>query len=96
MSLEFEWDDDKAAANLEKHNLSFDEASSVFVDPLAKIFADDAHSAEESREIIIGHSVANRLILVSFVETNRDRVRIISARKATKRERKAYEERKDF
>jgi uncharacterized protein len=92
MSVRFEWDDGKAKANVKKHKLSFDEASTVFADPLAKIFDDDEHSAEELREIVVGHSAADRLLLVSFTERGRDVVRIISARIATRNERKAYEE----
>ena len=96
MSVRFEWDDDKAKANVKKHKVSFDEASSVFADPLAKIFDDDEHSTEEIREIIVGHSITERLLLVSFTERGRDVVRIISARVATRNERKAYEESEDL
>jgi hypothetical protein len=92
MSVEFEWDPDKAASNLKKHGIGFDEASTVFGDPLALIFDDERHSVEESREIIIGHSMLQRLLLVSFTERAEDLIRIISARIATKRERKDYEE----
>jgi len=92
MSVRFEWDKDKAGANFEKHGVSFDEASTVFNDPLACIFDDEAHSASEKREIIIGHSIANRLLLVCFTERVQDTIRIFSARTATKRERKDYEE----
>ena len=95
MSVRFEWDDGKAKANVKKHKVTFDEASTVFADPLAKIFDDSEHSAEELREIIIGHSAENRLLLVSFTERGRDLVRIISARVATRNERKAYEENED-
>lgn len=91
MSLAFEWDKDKAAANVQKHGVTFEEASSVFADPLAAIFDDKAHSYEESREIIVGHSEEGRLLPVSFTERG-EAVRVISARKATKRERKDYEE----
>ena len=91
MSLRFEWDLNKAEANLAKHDVSFEEALTVFADPLARIFPDDEHSVEEFREIIIGHSAGMHLILVSFVEIE-ERVRIISARKATRRERQDYEE----
>jgi uncharacterized DUF497 family protein len=91
MRLEFEWDEDKAASNEKKHGVSFDEAASVFYDPLAAIFDDETHSQDEQREIIIGHSARNRLLLVSFVE-RAGVIRIISARTATKRERKDYEE----
>jgi uncharacterized DUF497 family protein len=92
MSLVFEWDARKARANLRKHDVSFAEAALVFHDPLARIFGDEEHSADEPREIIIGHSPARRLLLVSFTETMRDRVRIINARPVTKKERQDYEE----
>ena len=92
MSLQFEWDPDKATSNLKKHKVSFDEASTVFDDPLARIFDDEDHSEDEHREIIIGHSILRRLLLVFFVERAQDLIRIFSARLATKRERKDYEE----
>jgi uncharacterized DUF497 family protein len=92
MSVRFEWDKDKAEANLKKHGVSFDEASTVFNDPLAFIFDDEAHSASEKREIIIGHSITNRLLLICFTERVQDTIRVFSARAATKRERKDYEE----
>jgi hypothetical protein len=95
MSVRFEWDGDKAAGNLKKHKVGFDEASTVFGDHLAKIFSDDEHSAEEIREIIVGHSILNRLLLVSFTERGSDVIRIISARVATRKERKSHEENKD-
>lgn len=90
MSLQFEWESKKAEANKVKHGVSFEEAITVFADPLARIFEDPEHSETERREIIIGHSNKQNLILVSFVEN--DRVRLISARKATRMERKDYEE----
>ena len=92
MSVRFEWDWSKAAANIRKHNVSFDEASTVFDDPLACIFDDEDHSVEEAREIIIGHSVRGRLLVVSFTERTKDIIRIISARRASPREREDYEE----
>jgi uncharacterized DUF497 family protein len=92
MGVRFEWDAAKAAANVKKHAVSFDEASTVFDDLLAAIIDDEDHSDDELREIIIGHSVLNRLLLVSFTERSKDTIRIISARKANKRERKEYEE----
>jgi len=92
MSVRFEWDDVKAKANLRKHKVGFDEASTVFRDSFAKIFHDEEHSAEETREIIVGQSILSRLVVVSFTERGRNRIRIISARVATKNERKAYEE----
>ena len=90
MSPHFEWDSKKAEANKVKHGVSFEEAIAVFADPLARIFEDPEHSEIERREIIIGHSAKQNLVLVSFVEG--DRVRLISARKATRTERKEYEE----
>jgi uncharacterized DUF497 family protein len=94
MALKFEWDQAKAAVNLSKHGVGFDEASTVFADPLAKLFDDSNHSAEELREIIIGRSLLGRLLLVSFTERGRDRIWIISARAATRKERRDYEENK--
>ncbi len=91
MGLRFDWDDHKARLNLRNHGIGFDEAATVFVDPLARIFDDEAHSVEESREIIIGHSSEDRLLLVCFTE-RADVIRIISARKATRKERSDYEE----
>ena len=72
--------------------MTFIEAVSVFEDPLARIFDDPAHSAEEAREIIIGHSMAGRLLLVCFTEPLEDEVRIIGARRVTKAEKNDYEE----
>ena len=92
MALKFEWDQAKAASNLTKHKVGFDEASTVFADPLAKVFYDQDHSTEETREIIVGHSILDRLLLVSFTERGPDLVRIISARAATRKERKNHEE----
>lgn len=92
MGVQFEWDRRKAASNLRKHGVSFDEGSAVFRDELAWIFDDEAHSAQEQREIIIGHSTRHRLLLVCFTEKAENVVRIISARLATKREREDYEE----
>lgn len=91
MSVDFEWDPDKAASNFRKHGVSFDEAATVFADPLAAIFDDEVHSDEEQREIIIGHSAMGRVVIVCFTERP-PAIRIISARRATKRERKDYEE----
>jgi uncharacterized DUF497 family protein len=88
--MKFEWDNDKAAANLRKHDVSFTEAESVFADPLARIFDDDGHSLEEKRNAIFGHSKSNRLLIVSYTEREDDKIRIISARLATPRESKRY------
>ena len=90
--MEFEWDKAKAAANYKKHKVSFDEASTVFSDPLARIFVDSEHSVGERREIIAGHSILNRLLLVYFTERETNVIRIFSARQATKRECQDYEE----
>lgn len=92
MELVFEWDPRKDLANLEKHGITFTEATSVFGDSLARIFADEDHSTEEQREIIIGHSRTRRLLLVCFTEREGGQVRIISARRATRREQRDYEE----
>lgn len=91
MNIEFHWDSRKAASNRSRHAVSFQEALQVFADPLARIFDDLEHSTMESREIIIGHSQLGRLLLVSFT-AREGAVRIISARKATRRERTDYEE----
>ena len=90
MSLEFEWDLRKARANEVSHGIDFEEALTVFSDPLARIFDDEEHSQDEPREIIIGHSAKQRLILVCFAARG-TRVRLISARRATPLERKDYE-----
>ena len=84
-------DPNKAEANLAKHDVSFEEAMTVFADPLARVFPDEEHSVDELREIIIGHSAGHQLVLVNF-KGIKNRVRIFSARKATRRERKDYEE----
>ena len=89
--MELEWDEAKAASNERKHGVSFQEARTVFDDPLAVIFDDDPPSIGEQREIIIGHSEEDRLLLVCFTQRGPS-VRIISARTATRRERKDYEE----
>ena len=81
----------KSDANLEKHGVAFPEALSVFADPLARIFDDPDHSDDERREIIIGHSSSQRLLVVCFTERS-GKVRPINARTATKRERKDYEQ----
>jgi uncharacterized DUF497 family protein len=91
MSVGFEWDTCKASANLRKHDVSFDEAATVFDDPLARIFDDPNHSLNERREIIIGHSIRERLLLVCFTERP-SKIRIMSARPRTRKERKDYEE----
>jgi uncharacterized DUF497 family protein len=91
MPLVFEWDAEKGKNNHRKHRVSFDEACTVFDDPLAFIFLDEDHSQRETREIIIGHSIVRRLMIVCFTVRSNDRIRIISARPATRRERSDYE-----
>ena len=88
----YECDPEKAAANLRKHKVSFAEAASVFLDPLALTFFDPDHSPEEDREITIGSSSKRRVLFVSHCERG-DRIRIISARRATHKERLQYEQR---
>jgi uncharacterized DUF497 family protein len=92
MSYRFEWDDDKARSNEIKHGISFDEAVTVFHGSLARIFDDEVHSINEKREIIIGHSIRDRLLLICFTEQPKEMIRIISARFPTKKERRDYEE----
>lgn len=87
----FEWRASKAEANFGKHGVRFEEALTVFADPLARIFDDPDHSVDESREIIVGHSTRHRLLIVSFTQRGRA-VRIISARRATRREGNGYEQ----
>jgi uncharacterized protein len=89
--VQFDWDDGKARRNLEKHQVTFAEAETVFADPLARIDDDPDHSSEEDRKILFGWSAAGRLLLVSFVQRGQT-IRIISARRANKEEQKRYEE----
>lgn len=89
--MDFEWNPEKATHNLEKHGVSFEEAQTVFDDDLFIVFADPDHSEGENRYLIMGQSKQGRLLVVSYTERSR-RVRLISARKANRQERKAYEE----
>lgn len=89
--MQFEWNTEKAIVNLKKHEVSFDEAETVFDDPLFVIFADPDHSFEENRFIIVGESNQHRLLVVSYTERP-PAARLISAREATRPERKKYEE----
>ena len=93
MGLRFEWDPEKAESNFNKHRVSFLEAATVFGDPLAGLSDDPDHSIDEERFIIIGISQKLRAVVVVFTERD-DRIRIISARLATKKERKRYEEKR--
>ncbi len=88
--MEFEWDPEKAETNQKKHGVSFHEASTVFGDPLALTFNDPDHSVRERRFLTFGHSILNRLLVVVHAE-RADKIRIISARRATRQERKIYE-----
>ena len=92
MALRFSWDPRKAAANLRKHGVSFEEASTAFGDPLSLTIPDPDHSGSEERQILLGQSAAQRLLVVVHVERHGDELRIISARPATRRERRDYEE----
>jgi uncharacterized DUF497 family protein len=88
--VRFEWDPQKAAANVAKHGVSFEEASTVFGDPLAVTIPDPLHSVDEPRFVTVGQS--SKGLLVVLVHTDREVVRIISARRAKPRERRAYGE----
>jgi uncharacterized DUF497 family protein len=89
--LQFEWDPRKAAENLSKHGVSFHEAATVFDDPLAITYPDLDHSEDESRWLTFGVSAEGRLLVVAHTEGG-DTIRIVSARRATRNERKIYEE----
>jgi uncharacterized DUF497 family protein len=89
--MKFEWDREKAKRNLKKHKVSFEEAVTVFYDPLSATFDDPDHSINEQRLITIGYSSRNHLLVISHTERD-DVLRIISARLATVHERKKHEE----
>ena len=91
MRQRFEWDVRKAADNLTKHGVSFDEASTVFGDPLGKIVDDPRHSVGEERFVLLGHSERRQLLAVMFTDLG-EAIRLISARTATRHERREYEE----
>jgi hypothetical protein len=91
MALEFEWDPVKAELNLKEHGVSFDEATTIFRDTLSITISDPDHSDYEDRFIDIGMSHRMQLLVVSYTE-RKDKIRIISARRATRAERKNYEE----
>lgn len=91
MTTRFTWDPAKAVWNLRKHGVSFEEALTVFGDPLARIHDDPQHSGRESREIIVGYSTRGRVLLVAFTERT-GVIHLISARRATRNERQDYEE----
>jgi uncharacterized DUF497 family protein len=89
--VEFEWDPQKAESNLRKHGVSFEEAATVFDDPLAAYYVDPDHSITERRYLTIGASARGRLIHIAFAD-RAGRIRIIQARKLTNQERQLYEE----
>ena len=89
--MQFEWDDEKASLNERKHNISFPEAMTVFGDPLGLTGYDPDHSTDEDRFITMGHTITARLLIVCHTDREQ-RIRIISARVATKREQKDYED----
>jgi uncharacterized DUF497 family protein len=91
LALEFAWDPQKAAANFAKHGVSFEEAATVFGDALGRVVGDPRHSQGEERFVLMGTSQRQRLLAVMYTERS-PAIRIISARTATRRERKAYEE----
>lgn len=91
MGLLFEWDTKKARQNIKAHGISFDEASTAFRDALSRTIDDPLHSEGEERFVLIGHSIRGRLLVVVHTERG-DRIRIISARLATRKERLTYEE----
>jgi len=94
MKLNFEWNEEKATANLKKHKISFDEATTVFSDPFSITIPDPDHSVEEERYIDIGTSDKGRVLVVVYTERGAN-IRIISCRKAAPAERRCYEEGND-
>ena len=91
MGYTFEWDPEKADATFQKHGVSFDEASTAFGDPLSLLMPDPGHSADEERYLVLGMSAHQKLLVVAFAERPPN-TRLISARRATRAERKRYEE----
>jgi uncharacterized DUF497 family protein len=89
--MTFGWDAAKATANVAKHGVSFPEAATVLQDPLSTTFPDDTHSADEPRSVTIGTSSRGRVLVVAHTDRD-DTIRIISARRATRRERAFYEQ----
>ena len=90
--LSFEWDPKKEASNVAKHRVSFSEAQSAFADEFARLIPDPDHSTDEDRFILLGTSIGSRLLVVCHCVRSEDSIRIISARKAQKQERKIYED----
>lgn len=92
MGLRFIWDPRKASANVRKHGISFEEASTAFGDPLSITVPDSHHSEDETRFVLIGRSTKERLLVVVHAEREQTEIRLISARSAGRRERQSYEE----
>lgn len=92
MDIQFEWDEVKALSNVRKHGVSFEEAVTIFQDPFLIAFFDEYHSDYEDRFISIGISERQRLLLVVHADRDKNIIRIISARSATKKERETYEQ----
>ena len=90
-NLIFEWDSSKYTSNLKKHGISFDEAKSVFTDEYARLAVDPDHSQNEDRFILLGTSIHSKLLVVCHCIRSEENIRIISARRADKQERKVYE-----
>jgi len=91
VALDFEWNAEKGARNLAKHRVSFEEAETVFGDPLGRIVADPRHSEQEERYVLLGLSRQQRLLAMMFTD-RAEQIRIISARQASRREHRNYEE----
>jgi uncharacterized DUF497 family protein len=94
--MAFEWHSEKAKSNFEKHGVSFEEAESVFDDPLQTHYSDYAHSIEEQRYICLGYSNQGRLITLAYTENIPNLFRIITARPATRKEQRTYESQSDL
>ncbi len=91
--LYFEWDENKNKANGRKHNIWFEEAVQVFDDPIAILYPDSLHSELEERFLLLGSTFSGRVLVIVHCERSKDLIRIISARKATRKEIKVYEKR---
>ncbi len=91
--MEFEWDPDKEQSNVKKHQVDFAEAKTVFNDPLEVTIPDPTHSLGENRFLSLDRSETDRLVVVSYTERHGDRIRIINARLASRKERRQYERR---
>ena len=89
--MNFEWNEEKASSNLRKHGVSFDEATTIFGDPLAITFSDPMHSEGEERYLTFGHSSTGKFIVVAHTDRD-DRIRLISAREMTRKEQSDYEQ----